>query len=133
VEDWSSSGEDKKDATACQSDTGRFRLSKEDRIRRSSEYRIVMKQGVRCRTSHFLIRMLRNSLGRPRLGVAASKKVGIACARNRIKRRLREYFRLNRAKLPADMDIVFVALEGAPALDTHQLWGELDRFFARKF
>jgi ribonuclease P protein component len=77
--------------------------------------------------------MLRNSLGRPRLGLAASKRVGIACARNRIKRRLREYFRLNRAKMPADMDMVFIALEGAATLDTHQLWTELDRFFARKF
>jgi len=92
-----------------------------------------MKQGLRYRTSHFLIRMLWNSLGRPRLGVAASKKVGIACARNRIKRRLREYFRLNRARLPADVDMVFIALEGAPTLETHQLWRELDRFFARKF
>lgn len=46
--------------------------------------------------------------GKPlaRLGLTVSRKVGIAVVRNRIKRRLREAFRLGQLKLPAGVDLV---------------------------
>lgn len=88
-----------------------------------------MKRGERYRTPHFNIRMLKSPVGMTRLGIAAGRKAGKACARNRIKRRLREYFRLNRDRLPRETDVVFIVLEGAPAMDTKQLSEELDRFF----
>jgi len=133
VDESSSSGEGQKDASACQSDARRFRLTKEDRIRRSSEYARIMKKGVRYRTSHFHIRMLRNPLEVTRLGIAAGRKAGNACARNRIKRRLKEYFRLNREKLPPETDMVFIALKDASVLNTEQLFRELDRFFETEY
>jgi len=68
-----------------------------------------------------------------RLGIAVGKKAGNACARNRIKRGLREYFRLNQEKMPPGMDIVFIALPGAASLNTLQLRVELDRFFEKWF
>jgi len=77
--------------------------------------------------------MLNNLLGRARLGIAAGRRVGTACTRNRIKRRLREYFRLNREKMPPDTDMVFIATEGADTLDAHRLATELDRFFEKEF
>lgn len=130
--DWSSRGEEQKDASACQSEKGRFRLTKEDRIRRSSDYQRVMKQGVHYRTPHFHIRMLRNPLRMTRLGLAIGKKAGKACVRNRIKRGLKEYFRLHRDKMPPGTDMVFIAVPGAAALGTDQLRAELDRFFDRE-
>lgn len=131
--DSSSSGEGQKDASACRSDASQFRLTKKDKILRSPEYRRIMKEGVRHRTPHFYIRMLVNPQGPQRLGIAAGRKVGKACARNRIKRRLREYFRLNRDKIPPGADIVFIPLVGASVLDTKQLFEELNRFFQTNF
>ncbi|MBI5571460.1 MAG: ribonuclease P protein component [Desulfomonile tiedjei] len=107
-------------------------MTKEDRVRRPSEYRRIMKMGASYRTAHFRIRMLRNPLGVTRLGIAAGRKAGKACARNRIKRRLREYFRLNRDRIPPETDVVFIALPGAATVDTRQLCEELDRFFDRE-
>ncbi len=133
MEESSSSGEGQRDASVCRSDAQRFRLTKRDRIRQSSDFRRIMRKGVRYFTPHFHIRMLRNPLGITRLGITASRKVGNACARNRIKRRLREYFRLNRDKMPPGADIVFIASQGAAALETKQLFAELDRFFETKF
>lgn len=133
MEESSSSGEGQRDASVCRSDDQRFRLTKRDRIRQSSDYRRIMKKGVRYNTPHFHIRMLRNPLGIARLGITAGRKAGNACARNRIKRRLREYFRLNRDKMPSGTDMVFIASQGAAALETKQLFAEFDRFFETKF
>lgn len=129
MEESSSRGEGQKDVSACRSDTQGFRLTKEDRVRRSSEYQRIAKFGARYRTPHFRIRMLKNPLGRTRLGISVGRKAGKACVRNRIKRRLREYFRLNRGIMPPQTDIVFIASDGAANLETAQLRKELDRFF----
>lgn len=57
-----------------------------------------------------------------RLGITASRKVGNAVVRNRLKRRLREWFRANRGDLAKPVDLIVMARpEGAnlslPALD----------------
>uniref|UniRef100_A0A7C4ASU4 Ribonuclease P protein component n=1 Tax=Desulfomonile tiedjei TaxID=2358 RepID=A0A7C4ASU4_9BACT len=90
-----------------------------------------MQEGARYRTANFHIRVLKNDAGRVRVGIIASKRAGNACVRNRIKRRLREYFRLNRDKMPPETDVVFIVTPGATQLDTRQLRTELDRFFLR--
>ena len=134
MEETSSDGEGQRDASAWRSDKKRrYRLEKEDRVRLSSEYRRIMTEGTRYRTRHFQIRMLQNQVGRIRLGITVSRKVGKACVRNRIKRRLREYFRLNRDKMPAGTDLVFVATKAAASLETGRIQDELDRFFGSRY
>jgi ribonuclease P protein component len=133
VADSSSSGEGQKDASICRSDTSKFRLTKKDKILRSADYRRITREGVRYRTPHFYIRMLENPQGLQRLGIAAGRKVGNACARNRIKRRLREYFRLNRDKIPPRTDLVLIPFSETSILDTKQLFEELNRFFETNF
>lgn len=125
-------GEEPRDASGWPSNAGRRTLTKEDRIRHSSEIRRVLDKGFRYQTPHFVLRILRNPLGIPRLGIVASRKVGNACARNRVKRRLREYFRRNRNLIPPDADVVFIVRKGAPALDSHHLAKELNGIFSRK-
>ena len=51
----------------------------------------------------------RNRLGRNRVGITVSKKLGHAVVRNRTRRRLREIYRLHEAQFTPGWDIVVVA------------------------
>ena len=51
----------------------------------------------------------RNRTNTNRVGVTVSKKLGHAVVRNRVRRRLREVYRLNEAKFSPGWDIVVVA------------------------
>jgi ribonuclease P protein component len=57
---------------------------------------------------------LPNDLAHPRLGISISRRVGTAPVRNRIKRLLREAFRLHPYDLPRGYDLVIVVRPHAP-------------------
>ena len=56
---------------------------------------------------------LPNGLGYSRLGLIVGRKHGRAIRRNRIKRLLREAFRLSRPELPEGLDIICTPRVGA--------------------
>jgi ribonuclease P protein component len=74
---------------------------------RSAEFRLVYDHGFRVSGPLFAAFCLArpNATG-PRLGLTVPRAVGGAVTRNRIKRRLREAFRLHRAELGSQWDIV---------------------------
>ena len=63
----------------------------------------------------------RNRAGVNRVGVTVSKKLGKAHIRNRIRRRLREVYRLNEDKFQPGWDIVVVARARALKADFREL------------
>jgi ribonuclease P protein component len=50
-----------------------------------------------------------NGLGRNRLGVTVTRKVGKAVVRNRLKRAAREFFRLHQGEWPQGLDLLLIA------------------------
>ncbi len=84
-------------------------LTKRDFLPFSKEY--ANKGSVKKRTTeHFIVRFLANKKNKTRLGLAIRAKQGGAVLRNRAKRLLREFFRLNKKDLPESIDI-FVILK----------------------
>jgi ribonuclease P protein component len=59
---------------------------------------------------------LPNTLDHPRLGISISRRVGTAVRRNRIKRLLRESFRMHQHDLPKGYDFVIVVRPHEPLI-----------------
>ena len=59
--------------------------------------------------SYLVLYARKNRSATNRVGVTVSKKLGCAVVRNRIRRRLREVYRLNEARFAPGWDIVVVA------------------------
>ncbi len=85
------------------------RLTPLERIRRKSDFASLYRDGGRFRGRYFTLVFLRNGLGYSRLAVVASRKVGPAVVRNRVKRRFRELFRRNKAFLGEALDLMVIA------------------------
>lgn len=101
--------------------TGPFERS--DRLRRRQEFRYVARYGRRARARGFVMlaapRQQQGQDGRVRLGVTVSRRVGTAVVRNRLKRRIRAWFRHERQGMRANLDVVVIAQPAAAAL-SHQ-------------
>lgn len=63
----------------------------------------------------------KNHLGKNRVGITVSKKLGGAVVRNRVRRRLREVYRLSEDKLTPGWDMVLVARSRCIAMDFQKL------------
>lgn len=59
------------------------------------------------------------------MGLTVSRRVGGAVVRNRVKRRIREWFRGNREILPEGLDLVVIARRGAGELSGTEIAGRL--------
>ena len=85
---------------------GDQRFTAADRVRQRREYQAVYEHGTRLSGSLMTVFFHPNTLGRARLGIAATRKIGSAVIRNRAKRRVRDLFRRHR---PADsVDLVVI-------------------------
>lgn len=71
-------------------------------------HRLYVKGDV-CANRHLVLYARRNGLNCNRVGITTGKKLGHAVVRNRVRRRLREVYRLNEARFRPGYDIVVVA------------------------
>ena len=100
----------------------------------ADNYKHVFAKAHRFGNHSFTLLVRRNELEYPRLGLAISKKCAKrAVDRNRIKRIIRESFRINQHKLPC-VDIIAMCKTSALKLDKHEMRKQIDRqwHFIRK-
>ena len=96
-------------------------------VKENYEFRRIYAKG-RSGVSPYLVVYVRpNRRGRNRLGVTVSTKLGHAVVRNRVRRRIREIFRLSQGKMKQGYDIIVVARTRA----AHADYWELKRAFEK--
>jgi ribonuclease P protein component len=80
-----------------------------ERINSPEHFRRAFNRKRSASDGFLIVYGVENGLAFPRLGISISrKKVRQATGRNRVKRLLREAFRLGKAELPAGIDLVIV-------------------------
>ena len=66
-----------------------------------------------------------------RIGITVSRRVGGAVVRNRIKRRIREWFRRSRSSIPQHLDLLVIARGGAGGLGGREVGDRLEELMHR--
>lgn len=103
-----------------QAPSGTF--SRRNRLARTWEYQRVYDRGRSRRGAHVVLYALLAPGEPSRVGIVASRKVGGAVERNRVKRRLRQVVRALWPRVPAaDRQLVLIALSHAATVDFESL------------
>ena len=77
-------------------------------VKENYEFRRIYRKGRSAVCPYLVVYCLKNRAGGSRLGVTVSKKLGHAVVRNRVRRRIRELYRLNRDKMQPGWDVIIV-------------------------
>lgn len=101
------------------------------RLRRSADFESLRRNGQRWH--HPVAILVVNPNGRPesRFGFSASRFVGKATTRNRIKRLLRESVRKKIDKIQPGWDCLFIARQPASNADYHEIESAVTQLLCR--
>ena len=101
------------------------------RLLRPADFSALRERSQRISVGHFSAQYRSTPDGGARLGMAVSRKVSKkAVVRNRIRRQIRESFRLQRAHLP-NLDVLVIARASAATQSNPVLRAELDALWQR--
>ena len=98
-----------------------YRFTRDERIRKRNDFLRVYADGARYVCPEFAGFYLKTGNAVSRLGMSVGRKVGSSVVRNRLKRRIREIFRLHKHLLKPGYDIIINPREG------DSKYGELEK------
>ena len=105
-----------------------FTFTKKERLRKKKEFQLVFGKGNSLVNRYIVIYYLKKDNsefnypeGHKQLGLIVSKKCGKAVKRNRIRRLLREVFRLNKHKLKTNISMILIARPPIKELGYHKV------------
>lgn len=112
------------------------RFPKSARVCSRADFDRAFKGKRRASDALLTVYVAASAGGAARLGISASRRLGGAVVRNRVKRLVREAFRRLRADLPPGTDWVVIPRRGDVSLNEldaslRQLIGRLDGFMSR--
>lgn len=94
-----------------------FKMIFTDSLKKNSDFQAVYKSGKSYANKYLVIYTSKNGTDRNRLGISVSKKVGNSVVRHRIKRLVKESYRLHEFMFNSGLDIAVIARQGSDACD----------------
>lgn len=92
-------------------------MDKNESLRNNRDFRKVYDKGKSFANKYLVMFYTKNNLNYNRVGFSISKKLGKAVVRNKVKRRMKESYRLNSHRFKKGYDIVFLARITAKLID----------------
>ena len=100
----------------------RYRFPRASRLSRAAEFKLVKQAGKAWTGRHLVLGVLtQEDATRARVGIVTTRKVGMAVVRNRIRRRIREVFRLHQFDLISGVWLVTIARPSAARASFQEL------------
>jgi len=90
-------------------------------LKSNKDFSNVYSKGKSKANRQLVMYCIKNDYDQNRVGYSISKKVGNSIVRNKIKRRLKEIYRLNKSSIKQGYDLVFIVRTGAKKADYKQL------------
>ena len=78
-------------------------------LRKNFEFKLVYNKGRSHANRHLIMYVMKNNSDSNRLGISVSKKIGNSVMRNRVKRVIRESYRVQEQEIKKGYDIIFIA------------------------
>ena len=90
-------------------------------LKKNKDFQTVYRKGNSNANRYLVMYVLENHLNKNRLGISVSKKVGNSIIRHRIKRLIKESYRLNEDRFSRGYDIVIIARNSAKERNFHEI------------
>ena len=88
-------------------------------LKKNSDFQKVYKKGRSRANRYFVMYVVENNTNINRLGISVSKKVGNSVIRHRVKRLVKESYRLHEEMFNSGLDIVVIARNTSAMIDYH--------------
>ena len=98
-------------------------IKKIERLRKRSEFKKILKEAKKIKTEILSIYWSGNIDNKSRFAIVASRKLGKAVLRNKIKRKIREIYRKNKGIFHKGIDLIIIP---------HGRWEEIDYWKSEK-
>jgi len=101
-------------------------------LNKNEQFLLVYRKGKRAYHKFFTLYYLPNGKAYNRLGFQVGKKLAKAVKRNRLRRLLKESYRLSESRIKSGYDFILAAREGSLCINTQEEIAKItDRLFYR--
>lgn len=107
-------------------------------LKKNTDFKLVYNEGTSCANRYLVMYVRENRLGRNRIGISVSKKVGNSVVRHHLTRLIREGYRLQEELFHIGYDIVVIARVNSKDCTYHEIeraiyhLGKIHRIVERK-
>ena len=90
-------------------------------LKKNKDFQVVYKKGKSFGNKYLVMYVLPNELGKNRIGISVSKKVGNSIVRHHLTRLIRESYRLHEEQFQCGYDVVIIARTSAKDRTYHEI------------